>query len=51
MKPKPTGPIPLGYSAIDGELAIGGKPASHWVDQADPGDLPTVFAKALRLAL
>ncbi|RED18606.1 A/G-specific adenine glycosylase [Pontivivens insulae] len=23
----------------------------HWVDQADPGDLPTVFAKALRLAL
>lgn len=23
----------------------------HWVEQPDPGDLPTVFAKALRLAL
>ncbi len=31
---KPLGPIPAGYGAIDGELAIGGQPASHWVDQA-----------------
>ena len=27
---KPLGPIPAGYTAIGGELAIGGKPASHW---------------------
>lgn len=31
---KPLGPIPAGYGAIGGELAIGGKPASHWVEQA-----------------
>lgn len=31
---KPLGPIPEGFAAIDGELAIGGKPASHWVDDA-----------------
>jgi diaminopimelate decarboxylase len=31
---KPLGPIPQGYAAIDGELAIGGRPASHWVEQA-----------------
>ncbi|WP_421991595.1 pyridoxal-dependent decarboxylase, exosortase A system-associated [Qipengyuania sp.] len=29
---KPLGPIPAGYEAIDGELAIGGAPASHWVE-------------------
>ena len=28
IKTKPTGPIPPGYSAIDGELAIGGQKAS-----------------------
>jgi diaminopimelate decarboxylase len=45
MKPKPTGPIPPGYSAIDGELAIGGKSVSHWVDQA--GRTPLfVYSKA-----
>lgn len=31
---KPLGPIPAGYHAIDGELAISGKPASYWVDKA-----------------
>ena len=31
---KPLGPIPQGYAAIDGELAIGNRPASHWVEQA-----------------
>ena len=31
---KPLGPIPVGYAAIGGELAIGGKPVSHWVEQA-----------------
>tara|TARA_R110000751_G_scaffold2018_17_gene10166 strand:- start:256323 stop:257549 length:1227 start_codon:yes stop_codon:yes gene_type:complete len=31
---KPLGPIPADYAAIGGELAIGGKPVSHWVEQA-----------------
>ncbi|MBL4717535.1 MAG: pyridoxal-dependent decarboxylase, exosortase A system-associated [Erythrobacteraceae bacterium] len=31
---KPLGPIPAGYGAIGGELAIGGKPVSHLVEQA-----------------
>ena len=31
---KPLGPIPPGFQAIDGELAIGGKPVSHWAEQA-----------------
>ncbi len=31
---KPVGPIPAGYEAIDGELAIGGKRASEWVAEA-----------------
>ena len=31
---KPLGPIPAGYGAIGGELAIGGKPASHWAEEA-----------------
>lgn len=35
---KATGPIPAGYSAIDGELAIGGVTASVLVEQA--GDTP-----------
>ncbi len=35
---KPTGPIPAGYSSINGELAIGGKTASALVQQA--GDTP-----------
>ena len=35
---KATGPIPAGYSAINGELAIGGMTASALVEQA--GDTP-----------
>ena len=35
---KPTGPIPAGYSALDGELAIGGRAVSDLVAQA--GDTP-----------
>ena len=31
---KPLGPIPSGFQAIDGELVIGGKPVSHWAEQA-----------------
>ena len=31
---KPLGPIPEGYEAIEGELAIGGRKASEWVDEA-----------------
>lgn len=32
---KPLGPIPAGFSAVDGELAIGGRKASALVKQAD----------------
>ena len=35
---KPTGPIPAGFSAIDGELAIGGRRAEDLV--AEAGDTP-----------
>ncbi|MEO0590051.1 MAG: pyridoxal-dependent decarboxylase, exosortase A system-associated [Pseudomonadota bacterium] len=31
---KPLGPIPGGFRAVGGELAIGGKPVSEWVSQA-----------------
>ncbi|MBV7260175.1 pyridoxal-dependent decarboxylase, exosortase A system-associated [Erythrobacter crassostreae] len=34
MKTKPLGPIPAGYMAIDGELAIAGRKASELVEQA-----------------
>ncbi len=33
MKTKPTGPIPPGYQAIEGELAIGGRKASALVSE------------------
>ena len=32
---KQLGPIPSGYEVIDHELAIGGQPVAHWVDNAD----------------
>lgn len=42
---KPTGPIPPGFDAIDGELAIAGKTASEWVTEA--GDTPCfVYSRA-----
>lgn len=31
---KPLGPIPAGYEAVGGVLAIGGKPVTHWTGQA-----------------
>ena len=34
MKTKPLGPIPAGYTALDGELAIGGRKASELVKAA-----------------
>ena len=34
MKPKALGPIPAGYAALDGELAVGGRKASDLVGEA-----------------
>ena len=34
MTPKPMGPIPAGYAAMDSELAIGGRTASELVQRA-----------------
>lgn len=31
---KPLGPIPAGYTGIDGVLAVGGRPVTEWVEQA-----------------
>lgn len=43
---KPLGPIPPGYSAIDGELALGGRKASAWAEEA--GDTPLfLYSRAL----
>lgn len=41
---KPLGPIPAGFSAIDGVLAVGGRPVTQWVDQA--GDTPLFLYSA-----
>ena len=30
---KPLGPIPPGYESVDGVLAVGGKPVTHWVEE------------------
>lgn len=46
MKIKPVGPIPAGYEAIDGELAIGGQRASELATEA--GRTPLfVYSRAL----
>lgn len=43
---KPLGPIPAGFTAINGELAIGGRPASALVAQA--GETPLfVYSRAM----
>ncbi len=43
---KPVGPIPPGFEAIDGELAIAGRRASEWV--AEAGRTPLfVYSKAM----
>lgn len=41
---KALGPIPAGFAAIDGVLAIGGKPVTYWVEQA--GDTPLFLYSA-----
>jgi diaminopimelate decarboxylase len=44
-KPKPLGPIPSGFEIINGELGVGGKPASQLVEEA--GRTPLfVYSKA-----
>lgn len=45
---KPLGPIPAGYAAIDGELAIGGRKASDLVAQAGRTPLFVYSADLLR---
>jgi len=46
MKAKPTGPIPAGFPALDGELAIGGRRASDLV--AEAGQTPLfVYSRSL----
>ncbi|WP_374588257.1 pyridoxal-dependent decarboxylase, exosortase A system-associated [Novosphingobium sp.] len=45
---KPLGPIPAGYAAIDGELAIGGRKASELVEQAGRTPLFVYSADLLR---
>ena len=44
---KPLGPIPDGFAALDGELAIAGRKASDWVAQA--GDTPLFVYSAQRV--
>ncbi|MEJ2457171.1 MAG: pyridoxal-dependent decarboxylase, exosortase A system-associated [Novosphingobium sp.] len=44
---KPLGPIPAGHEAIDGVLAVAGKPVTHWVEQA--GGTPLFLYSAGRV--
>ncbi len=44
---KPLGPIPAGFAAIDGVLAIGGRPVTEWVEVA--GDTPLFLYEAARI--
>lgn len=44
---KPLGPIPAGFAAIDGVLAIGGRPVTEWVKAA--GDTPLFLYEAARI--
>jgi diaminopimelate decarboxylase len=55
---KPLGPIPAGYDAVDGVLAVGGKPVPIWVEVAGQtplflysGDLVRQRVAALRAAM
>jgi len=45
---KPLGPIPQGFSALDGELAIGGRKASELVDEAGGTPLFVYSGERLR---
>ncbi|MFK4871310.1 pyridoxal-dependent decarboxylase, exosortase A system-associated [Novosphingobium sp. ZW T3_23] len=44
---KPLGPIPAGFMAIDGVLAIGGRPVAAWVEEA--GDTPLFLYESGRI--
>ena len=48
---KPLGPIPAGYGAIDGELAIAGRKAVEWVEQAGATPLFVYSADLIRARL
>ena len=45
---KPTGPIPAGFAALDGELALGGRPVSDLVAEAGATPLFVYSADMLR---
>ena len=45
---KALGPIPQGYAAIDGVLAIGGRPVTEWVEQAGETPLFLYSAELIR---
>ena len=45
---KPLGPVPAGYDAVDGELAIGGRRASELVDEAGGTPLFVYSADMIR---
>ncbi|MCB2057033.1 MAG: pyridoxal-dependent decarboxylase, exosortase A system-associated [Novosphingobium sp.] len=48
---KPLGPIPAGYAAIDGELAIAGRKASEWAAEAGSTPLFVYSADLIRQRL
>ena len=48
---KPLGPIPAGYGAIDGELAIAGRKVGEWIEQAGGTPLFVYSADMIRRRL
>ena len=48
---KPLGPIPQGYYAIDGVLAVAGRPVTEWVEQAGETPLFLYSADMIRARL
>lgn len=45
---KPLGPIPAGFDTVDGELAISGRTASEWIDEAGGTPLFVYSAEMIR---
>src|SRR5690606_2377109 len=45
---KPLGPIPAGFGTLDGELAISGRKASEWIDEAGGAPLLVYSADMIR---
>jgi len=45
---KPLGPIPAGFGTLDGELAISGRKASEWIDEAGGTPLFVYSADMIR---